>query len=60
MQDFVKLTQEMQNSKITYKVFDNSANGLLYSTTINGSYVLLPVDGDFGKIQEVCRNIFGE
>lgn len=58
MQDFVRLTQEMQNSKITYKVFDNFANGLLYSTTINGSYVLLPVDGNFGKIQEVCRNIF--
>lgn len=41
------------------KVFDTSEDGLLYETwNDNGSYILLPEGDDFGKIKEVCREIF--
>ncbi|OHA53392.1 MAG: hypothetical protein A2991_00090 [Candidatus Terrybacteria bacterium RIFCSPLOWO2_01_FULL_58_14] len=37
----------------------DTGSGLLRSTTLNGSYVLLPADGTFETIRERARNIFG-
>lgn len=44
---------------IKRRVFDTSPEGLLYSSQNgNGAYVLLPVGGNFDKIQEASKNIF--
>ena len=65
MQKMFGLYQKMDNPGIIHKVIDNNQeNGLLYSTTMDtsegASYVLLPKGGNFGKIKEVCQNIFNE
>jgi len=39
-------------------VFNNTEQGLLYDTKINGIYVLLPTAGDFSEIRQTCQNIF--
>jgi len=43
---------------ITQRLVLDTASGLLYSSTIQGSYVLLPQNGDFSPIQDRVRNIF--
>ncbi len=62
MKKFFELAGKMQNPEIKQKVLDTSKEGLLYSTradTPEGkTYVLLPVDGNYDKIREVCQNIF--
>jgi len=39
-------------------VIRNGDDGLLYNTTINGAYVLLPKGDSFSAIRDVARNIF--
>jgi LCP family protein required for cell wall assembly len=62
MQKLFGIYQKMQNPIVIHKVFDDSPDGLLYSTMIeagNGrAYILLPKGGNFDKIKEACRNIF--
>lgn len=41
-------------------VLDTSNTGLLYSTIINGAYVLLPAKGSFDAIHQRAQNIFNE
>jgi len=61
MQKLFGIYQKMQNPGIIHKVFDNSQNGLLYSSVSDiGAYILLPKGGNFDKIKEVCQNIFDE
>ncbi|MFA6131163.1 MAG: LCP family protein [Patescibacteria group bacterium] len=47
---------DMQNIHLT--VLDDSASGPLYSTMIEGSYVLLPKVEDWSEIQSMIENIF--
>ncbi len=54
----IELTKTAQTDNIIGKVFENSEQGLLYETMINGIYVLLPTEGNFSKIRESCQNIF--
>jgi hypothetical protein len=54
----IELTKTAQTDNIIGKVFENSEQGLLYETIINGIYVLLPTEGNFSKIRESCQNIF--
>lgn len=54
----IELAKNAQTDNITKKVFENSEQGLLYQTILNGIYVLLPTEGNFSKIRESCQNIF--
>lgn len=54
----IELAKAAQIDNITRKVFENSEQGLLYQTMINGIYVLLPTEGSFSKIRESCQKIF--
>jgi LCP family protein required for cell wall assembly len=56
--ELIKLANTAKTDNITKKVFENSPEGMLYESKINGIYVLLPTDTTFGKIGEVCQNIF--
>lgn len=56
--DFIKLANTVEGDNIIRKVFENSAEGLLYETKINNIYVLLPTEGNFNKIREACQKIF--
>jgi len=54
----IDIAKTAKTDKIITKVFENSEQGLLYQTEINGIYVLLPTEGNFSKIREACKNIF--
>lgn len=54
----ISLSSKLDINNIKELVFDTTPQGLLYDTFINNEYVLLPVNDDFGKIQEACREIF--
>ena len=58
--EFIKLAKKAKTNNIIRKVFESSAEGMLYDTKINGIYVLLPTDGNFSKIREACQNIFNQ
>jgi len=56
--DLIKIARTAKTDNIITKVFENSEQGLLYQTEINGIYVLLPTEGNFSKIREASKNIF--
>jgi LCP family protein required for cell wall assembly len=50
---------KVDTSNVKRKVFDTSAEGMLYqSHSATGQYILLPEGGNFDKIHETCSNIF--
>lgn len=56
-----KVSKDIKKEDIRTKVIDNNPDGLLYNT-INeqGSYVLLPKNGDFEEIKYLVNNIFND
>jgi len=54
----IKLAQKADTENIIRKVFDASEQGLLYETEKDGLFILLPKEGNFNKIREVCQQIF--
>lgn len=61
IQELAVMANRLDTSNIKRKVFSTGKDGLLYSSwSDNGSYILLPEGGNFDKIREVCRGIFGE
>ncbi len=57
--ELIELAKSAKTDKIITKVFENSPEGLLYQSQINGIYVLLPTEGNFSKVREACKTIFG-
>ncbi|MFC1613215.1 LCP family protein [Patescibacteria group bacterium] len=60
---FIKMSKEIDTSKITTKVLHNGYDGLLkdsYITLENGqtAYVLETTSGDFSEIQMLAENVF--
>jgi hypothetical protein len=60
IKDLVVFAKDMNNGSVKHRLFDTSPDGYLYSTKINGMYVLLPVGDNFDKIRDACRNVFNE
>lgn len=58
IQELLGLSPYLKTDQIIRRVFDTTTEGLLYSAQYNGSYILLPVAGDFSQIQEICKSIF--
>ena len=56
--ELIKLVQKTDTENIIRRVFDASEGGLLHETEEDGVYILLPADGNFNKIREVCQTIF--
>lgn len=53
--EFISLYSKLDASQISHKIFDTSPEGLLYSTYLNGAYILLPVGGKFDRIRESVK-----
>jgi hypothetical protein len=58
IKELISLASKLDANNIKELFFDTTPEGLLYDTFINKEYVLLPVNDDFGKLQEACRNAF--
>lgn len=58
IKNLVSLALKLDVNDIQTRIFDISPEGLLYFTFINEEYVLLPIGGNFEKIQDACKNIF--
>jgi len=56
----MSIVERIDTDEVVSKVLDNSANGLLYSSNINGASVLLPVGDDYTRIQALAHRIFVE
>ncbi len=48
----------LDTSHISHHVLDESINSPLYATNINGAYVLLPKDDDWGPVRRLAANVF--
>jgi len=57
---FVKMAKQIDQNNITNIVLDNSNNGPLYSTNINGAYLLLPKDMTFSQLKQIAKYAFDE
>jgi len=59
IKEMAEMSRTVNTSTIKHKVFDTSAEGLLYQAHNSaGAYILLPVGGNYGKIRNACINIF--
>jgi anionic cell wall polymer biosynthesis LytR-Cps2A-Psr (LCP) family protein len=58
IKEILNLVDGLDSTNITTKVIDNNAtDGLLYSTS-EGGYYLLPKGGNYTQIQKMVKNIF--
>lgn len=48
----------LDTEHITHHVLDESADSPLYATTINGAYILLPKNDDWGAVRRLAANVF--
>lgn len=55
---FAKIAKDINTDNIANTVLDNGPNGPLYSTNINGAYLLLPKDMSFYQLQQIVKNSF--
>jgi len=56
MERALELLTMVDTEKIYHKVFDDSPNGMLYGTKIDGIYVLKPIDDDYTKISDFVNS----
>ncbi len=55
---FVKMAKQIDQDNITNIVLDNGNQGPLYSTNINGAYLLLPKDMSFTQLRQIAKHVF--
>lgn len=58
MIDMIMIAKETRGNAPIRKVFDTSKDGLLDSSYVNGSYILLPKNNDFDLLKNACQNVF--
>lgn len=59
IQELFNIFSKIKIQDVKQRVFDTSANGMLYQThSDSGAYILLPEGGNFKKIHQVCNDIF--
>jgi polyisoprenyl-teichoic acid--peptidoglycan teichoic acid transferase len=59
--ELMRLAKTLKNldaSEITHHVIDASVDSPLYSTVLNGAYVLLPKNDDWSELQGIAEDIF--
>lgn len=52
------IARGVDSTKIINKTFDDLPGSPLYSTILNGAYLLLPHDQTYGEIRQIIENIF--
>ena len=52
MERLMKLALDFDPNNVTHKVFDDTAEGLLYATRVNEAFVLKPVNDDYSKLSD--------
>lgn len=60
VKNLLDLISDIQNGRVIKKSLDISPEGLLYSTTINGLYALLPVENNYESIRNLSKHIFNK
>lgn len=55
---FAQMAKDIDSKNINNIVLDNGNDGPLYSTNINGAYLLLPKDMSFYQLQQIVTNAF--
>lgn len=50
--------RDLNTENIVHHVIDSSPESPLYATVLNGAYVLLPKNDDWGALQRIAENIF--
>lgn len=58
IKELIKLSSKNEIKVAMRKVLDTSEEGFLYSTTMDGAYVLLPRDNSFDSIRNFVINVF--
>ena len=54
------MVRDVEQETIQTHVLDNAHDGILYDDIINGAYVLLPKNDDWGAIRRMAANVFSE
>lgn len=52
------MMRDLDTTKIVNHVLDASGDSPLYATSLNGAYVLLPKNDDWGAIRRMAANVF--
>lgn len=52
------ISRDIDNTKMVSKSFDDKPGSPLYSTMLNGAYLLLPRDQTYGEIRQIIEDIF--
>jgi len=60
MTRLLQLLSDFDSTKVTNKVFDDSATGGLYATNVEGAFVLKPVDDNYDKLKETVDTILNQ
>jgi hypothetical protein len=60
MERFMNILKDVNTQEIAQRVLEDSPEGLLKSSNINGAYVLLPRSGNYKEIQALAHSIFTE
>jgi LCP family protein required for cell wall assembly len=60
MERFLTILKDVNTQEIAQRVLEDSSEGLLKSSNINGAYVLLPRSGNYKEIQALAHSIFME
>lgn len=55
----IKLAKNVNLENVVTEVLSDAPGGPLYSTMINGAYVLLPKQDDFADVKQIINNVFG-
>jgi len=53
-----EIFKDLDQNNITHHVLDSSNESPLYATMLNGSYVLLPKNDDWGAVQAIAENVY--
>lgn len=57
MMRLARYASEVKQDQIQHVVLDTSPDGLLYETTMNGAYVILPKNDDWQSIRSLAANL---
>ncbi|MCX6811310.1 MAG: LCP family protein [Candidatus Berkelbacteria bacterium] len=60
MERFLSILRDVNTQEIAHRVLDDTPEGLLKSSNVNGAYVLLPRSGNYKEIQALAHSIFME
>lgn len=58
IRNFLTAANKIKWENVKRVAFDDSYEGVLYASTKDGAYVLLPKSGNWSEVQKICQKIF--